>query len=34
VVGERAGQVEITSKTLAAAPKTIAVDEALVKIAE
>jgi hypothetical protein len=34
VAGERAGQVEITSKTLAAAPKTIAVDEALVKIAE
>jgi polygalacturonase len=34
VVGERAGQVQITSKSLTAGPKNIAVDEALVQIAE
>jgi polygalacturonase len=34
VAGERAGEVTISSKSIAAAPKTIAVDEALVKIEE
>jgi hypothetical protein len=34
VAGERAGEVTISSKSIAAAPKAIAVDEALVKIEE